>query len=318
MKRRMKKTTKQYITVAVICLTIIGGIAIVLCLSLYLHLNKEFDMKYNLVLEEMQENQKKVYVATCDISVGEYITNDNIEYKKVFSAQPEVTYFTKEDIGKMVIVEIKEGTHLLSTMVTENVVDTDLREASYNVITVNTNITHNDMVDIRILFPNGENYIVLSKKYIKFFDEMKEDNYFWLLEEEILRMSSAIVDAYLYKGAVLYTTKYIEPNIQSESIITYTPSLVSIELIKNSPNIVSIASNYLNQQVRKSLENRLAKSSDLEVSNTNLDANDNSYIEQNENNNVSLEDNKQVVDENGFVYYTSENSTKEKEVEFGE
>lgn len=318
MKRRMKKTTKQYITVAAICLTTIGGIAIVLCLSLYLHLNKEFSMKYKLVLDELAANQKEVYIATCDISMGEYITKDNIEYKKVFSTQPEATYFTKDDIGKMVIVDIKEGTHLLSTMVTENIVDTDLRETSYNVITVNTNITHNDMVDIRILYPNGENYIVLSKKYIKFFDESKEENYFWLLEEEILRMSSAIVDAYLYQGAVLYTTKYIEPNVQSESIITYTPSLVAIELIRNSPNIIKIASEYLNQEVRKNLENRLAKSSDLDVSNIKWDVKDNSYVEENKNNTVSKTDSNQVVDKNGFVYYTSEFNAEEKEVEFGE
>ena len=296
--------------VAAICLTIIGGIAIAFCMSLYIHLKKEFGIKYNLVLEELASNQKEVYIATCDISMGEYITKDNIEYKKVFSTQPEVTYFTKEDIGKMVIVEIKEGTHILSTMVTENILDTDLRETSYNVITVNTNITHNDMVDIRILYPNGENYIILSKKQIKFFDESKEIFYFWLLEEEILRMSSAIIDAFLYKGAVLYTTKYIEPNVQSESIITYTPSLVSIELIRDSPNIVTIASNYLSQEVRKNLENRLAKSSNVDVSNINWDVKNNSYIEQKES--------KQIVDENGFIYYTSDFNSEEKEVEFGE
>lgn len=304
----MKKTTKQYITVAAICLLVIGGIAIGLCLFVYIHLNNEFGTKYKLAMEELAANQKEVYVATSDILMGDYITKNNIEYKKVFSTQPEETYFTEIDIGKMAIVEIKPGTHLLSTMVSENLVDTDLRETTYNVITVNTNIAHNDMVDIRILYPNGENYIVLSKKNIKFFNESKEDSYYWLSEEEILRMSSAIVDAYLYQGTVLYTTRYIEPNVQSESIITYTPSLISIELIQNSPNIVSIASDSLNQEVRKKIENRLAKISDLDISNINWDVKDNVTTEN---------DNKQIIDSDGFAYYTSD-FNEDKEIEFGE
>jgi hypothetical protein len=316
-KRRMKKTTKQYITVAAICLTVIGGIAIVLCLYVYTHLNKEFGTKYKLAMEELAANQKELYVTTNDIAMGEYILKDNIEYKKVFSTQPEETYFTSDDIGKMAIVEIKAGTHLLSTMVSENLVDTDLRETTYNVITVNTNITHNDMVDIRILYPNGENYIVLSKKYIKFFNESKEDSYLWLSEEEILRMSSAIVDAYLYNGTVLYTTRYVEPNVQSESIITYTPSLISIELIQNSPNIVTIASGSLNQEVRKKIENRLAKVSVLDISNINWDVKDKVTSEQDDNA-VADKSNKQTVDADGFAYYTSEFDNEEKEIEFGE
>lgn len=317
MKKKIKKTTKQYITVAAICLIVIGGIAIALCLYFYMHLNKEFSTKYKLAMDELAANQREVYVATSDIIVGEYILKNNIEYKKVFSTQPEATYFTSDDIGKMAIVEIKAGTHLLSTMASENLVDTDFRETAYNVITVNTNITHNDMVDLRILYPNGENYIVLSKKHIKFFYESKEDSYFWLSEEEILRMSSAIVDAYLYKGTVIYTTRYVEPNVQSESTITYTPSLISIELIQNSPNIVSIASDGLNQEVRKKIENRLAKISDLDISNINWDVKENAILAQ-DNNAVANKGNKQTVDSDGFAYYTSEFDSMEKEIEFGE
>lgn len=318
MKRRMKKTTKQYITVAAICLTIIGGIAILVCFSLYMYLNKEFDNKYNIILDELVTNQREVYVASNDIAMGEYITKDNIEYKKILSTQPEETYFTKDDIGKMSIIKIIKGTQLLSGMVAESHMDTELRETNYNVITVNTNIIHNDTVDIRILYPNGENYIVLSKKYIKFFDESKENSYFWLTEEEIQRMSSAIVDAFLYQGSVLYTTKYVEPNIQNESIITYTPSLTSIALIKDSPNIISIASDSLNIEVRKSLENRLAQNTSLDVSNVKWDIKDNAQSNHYDNSSVSNEDIRPTVDLDGFVYYTSEYKEEEKEIELGE
>ncbi len=64
-------------------------------------------------------------------------------------------------------------------------------------------------------------------------------------------MSAAIVDASLYHGSKLYMTKYIEPNIQEASIITYTPSVSILSLIENDPNIVNRCSQVLNKEVRR-------------------------------------------------------------------
>src|SRR5699024_10070073 len=66
----------------------------------------------------------------------------------------------------------------------------------------------------------------------------------------------------------IYTTRYIEPSIQEESITNYIPNLSTLNLIKNSENILkdnielyTILSNpkeyQKNQAYRKELEYRL-------------------------------------------------------------
>jgi hypothetical protein len=124
-----------------------------------------------------------------------------------------------------------------------------------------------------ILYPNGENFVVLSKKLLKGLQPDTSYCYLWVDEEELLRMSAAIVDAGLYPGSRLYMTRYIEANIQDPSIITYTPSISVLSLIENDPNIINRCSQVLNKEVRKALENRLARSMDIDVKEIQWDIN---------------------------------------------
>ncbi|MEG1741668.1 MAG: hypothetical protein RR237_02195, partial [Acetivibrio sp.] len=114
-----------------------------------------------------------------------------------------------------------------------------------------------DVVDIRILYPNGENYIVLSKKILKELNQERTICYLWMEEQETLFISSAMVDAYMTPGAILYTTKYVESEIQKPSIVTYIPSHQVMDLIQKNPNIVESAKLGLEKQVREKLELRL-------------------------------------------------------------
>lgn len=312
MKRKLKKTTKQYIMVALLCVLVIGGTATIAYLTMLNQMRNKYNALQEMAMQELEDNQRTVYVAKEGIEKGECITEENTEFLKVYATQPQETYLSASDIGKTVVINIEAGTHLISSMVTDNIVESDLREVSYQVINVNSNIVHNDTVDIRILFPNGENFVVLSKKLIKNESESIVEYFFWLTEEEIVRMSSAIVDAYLYQGTTLYTTKYIEPNLQEASIVTYTPSLATLELINNNPNILEIASNHLSSEVRKQLENRLALSNNTDVNKIDWDVNP--------QNNTNVENSNSVVntDEDGFVYFTEEEIAKENDNEFGE
>ena len=78
--------------------------------------------------------------------------------------------------------------------------DVEIREIE-DVININTNIIIKT-IDVRIMFPNGENYIVM-KKIIRNYNQSSQ-LLFMLNEEELLRMSAAIVDAGLYPGTRLY------------------------------------------------------------------------------------------------------------------
>lgn len=263
---RMKRTTKQYIVVALICIVVIGGAATVTSCLFTNQIKAEYDSLIKEAESEIEANQRSVYVSLREIKAGEELSNDVVEKRRVYSSQSQETYITEKEIGTLALIDIPKETYVMSSMVTKNSVAPELREVEYQVIYHGSNILSGDTVDVRLFFPNGEDLIILTKKQIK---NIAADNltiYLWLAEEDILRMSSAIVDTYNYSGAKIYITKYIEPNLQNASFSTYEPSLATIQLILNNPNIIETATNSLSKEVRKAMENRQADSMNIDVS----------------------------------------------------
>lgn len=266
LRRKLKRTTKQYIIVALICIVVIGSAAITTSIISIEQVRDEYEYLLNEARQEMDDNKKTVYIALSDIRTGEVLTMDMVEQKTVYSSQASESYISTDELGKAVMIDIPKGTHIVKSMLARNLVSSVLREVEYDVIHISPNIVANDYVDVRIVFPNGENFIVMSKKSLKGYQPGTPLCYMWVDEEELLRMSAAIVDAALYQGSKLFMTKYIEPNIQDASITTYIPNISVLTLIEHDPNIVEGCSQLLNKEVRKSIENRLAESLALDVS----------------------------------------------------
>lgn len=334
-QRTLKKSTKQYIIVAILCVLVIGTAAAIITIALTGSVKDDYELQLTMAQSELEDIKRSVYIATNDIKGGDYITSDNVKREIVYNSQPQDIYITEEDIGKVALIDITAGTHLIKNMVTDVMVSSEIRELEYNVIHVNSNIVPNDTVDIRIIYPNGESYIVLSKKILKGYDLETANCYFWLNEEEIHRMSAAIVDAGLYTGTRLITTKYVEPSIQNESVVTYTPSLAILSLIETDPNIVERCSQELNKIVRKSLENRLASALETDVSEINWNVSNDVFptvddedipiatptptplpIEVGE-----IEDtDTQILADNGnnYMYFIQEQEARKGDIEYGE
>lgn len=264
--RRLKRTTKQYIIVALICIIVIGSAATSTSFIMIGQIREEYEFLLNESRQEINDNKKSLYIALSDIKAGEILSEDKVEKKLVYASQSIESYATKDELGKASMINIPKGSHIVKSMLAQNTVSSVLREVEYDVVYISSNIEANDYVDVRISYPNGESYVVLSKKSIKGFQPNTPICYLWVDEEELLRMSAAIVDAGLYGGSSLYMTKYIEPNIQDSSVITYTPSVSVLSLIENDPNIVDRCSQVLNKEVRKALENRLADSIGIDIS----------------------------------------------------
>ena len=324
-RRSLKKSTRQYIIVAVICMVVIGSAAIFTSIIITGQIKAEYQNLIEEANNKIEENQREVYIAKKEIRSGELITSDKIEKKTVFASQPEAFYLTEKGLGKAALIDIPIGTQLIKSMLTKTRVSSELRELEYNVINISSNIVSNDIADIRIGYPNGECYVVLSKKSVLDLKKNSTNCFFWLTEEEIQLMSSAIVDAYLYKGTQLYTAEYIEPGIQKASEVNYTPSLSAINLIKSDPNIVKTASRYLNSIVRKELENRLAENQKQDVSQTDWQT-QNNQMQNNptQNNQIQDKDTTQTTQKTGEemqsnqYYYEDEVKDKEADREYGE
>ncbi len=268
-RRRLKRTPHRHVVIILVSLILIFIGLILFYFTIIKGIKNEYQHNIDVLKEQLEEKEIYVYEAKVDIPAGSQIKEEDLIYRVSCSDKPQKYFMTKEGIGMTVLMDIRAGTQVIKGMLTEDRVDSNLREVEYNIFYINNNVVQNDYVDVRIRFPNGEDYIVLSKKRILSPNIESFQCFLWLKEEEILSMSSAIVDAYLYSGTILYTTKYIEQNLQEESIPTYQPSLASLTLMEQDKNILDKASMEVNRQLRKAMENRLTEYMNLDISNVN-------------------------------------------------
>lgn len=198
------------------------------------------------------------WVTVRDVEAGEKIMSEDIKLIAVPDAQAPRNLWssTKQMNGQVAKIELKKGTAITTEMVYEDTpAPPDLRNRELQVVLLPSSLAKGDNIDIRIQFPTGQDYILLSKKKV----ERLNAATLWITmtEEEILTLSSAIVDAYLHKASI-YALTYVEPQFQTAAIPTYPANSEVLKLLESDPNIVRRAEQELSRQVRNSLESSLA------------------------------------------------------------
>ena len=134
----------------------------------------------------------------------------------------------------------------------------DIRKQEYNCVILPVDLTAGDYIDVRVMLPNGQDFVVLSKKRVDlpYINGMESENTIWMemSEDEILTMSCAIVEAYRINGSKLYATKYTDPGYQNKADITYPISLEVKQLIQSDPNVTKKAQYGLEQRYTEALQ----------------------------------------------------------------
>lgn len=161
-------------------------------------------------------------------------------------------YLELRNVPLLAKVEMNANTVITPSLVVQSdeVTTDDVRQQEYNMVVLPADLMTDDYVDIRLMLPNGQDFIVISKAKVDvptnadgtYISDTIRVN---LREDEILSMSSAIVEAYGLDGAKLYATKYVEAGNQKASSPTYTPNSSVTAQIQSNPNIVSLASEEL-------------------------------------------------------------------------
>ncbi|MFK4302299.1 hypothetical protein ABH892_002403 [Paenibacillus sp. RC254] len=213
--------------------------------------------------EQEQRTAKKGWVVVRDISPGEQITPSDLKGITVPGSQAPANLVAgkNEASGATAKIELKKGSVLTSAMITaDEPTPKDLRNRELKVVVLPNSLKAGDEVDIRIQFPTGQDYILLSKKRIS----KLEGPIIWvtLNEQEILSLSSGIVDAYLHKASI-YALTYVDPQFQPKAIPTYPPNLKVLELMNSDSNLIRVAEQKLSKQLRGSLENALSASNNV-------------------------------------------------------
>lgn len=244
----------------------IGALAVLLLCSVigffYVkHLTSKYTEQRLSVEQELAQTQQvikedmvKVEVATRDISSGEPIQESDTETRLIpRNVVSDETVLSKELVrGKAAKVDLPINTPITSNVIYEDeITSKDLRNQEFSLMELPSKLQKNEYVDVRIKFPTGQDYIVLSKKRVQ--DLQTGTVWYQMNEKEILNISGAIVDAYI-NDATLYALTYVEPGIQEKAITTYPANKVVLDLIDSDPNIVQRATTELERRNRLKLE----------------------------------------------------------------
>lgn len=238
----MQKKARNSMLLGVVIGLLIGSIVIALLFMQLTNLQKQ--------IKEKETATRQVYVLKKDVKSGAQITADDVVLTEASKDIIPADYINLSDITDNTIVklDLTKGIVLSKTFIQESDEKTtaDLREQQHNMVILPQYLETEDYIDIRLMLPNGQDYIVVSKKRIK---QITEDT-MWidLYEQETLTMSNAIVEAYKMKGSKLYATRYVEPGNQASATPTYVPSAAVINLMNADSNIVAEAKKALSER----------------------------------------------------------------------
>lgn len=157
-------------------------------------------------------------------------------------------YIEIDNVPLVAKVNMNKNTVITPELVVQSdeMITDDVRIEEYNMISLPIDLVTDDYIDIRLLTPNGQNFIVISKALVEV-PKNADDTYITdtirlkLREDEIMLMSSAIVEAYGIQGAKLYAIKYAEAGTQDAATVTYVPNREVSVLIDKNPNIIETA-----------------------------------------------------------------------------
>ena len=182
-----------------------------------------------------------VVVCKRDIIQGEVITDDMVKIAKNINKNTipnDAKKSVVEVVGSVAKYNIAANIPVLGSMITDEIESADLRSQELNSVLMPSDLDIGDYVDIRVMFPNGTDYIVLAQKRI----ENIAGTTFWinLAEDERLLLNSATVDSYLNQGSKLYATKYTDAVSQTnltEEALTTAKGYVTEEIEKDLDDI---------------------------------------------------------------------------------
>ncbi|MEK4508884.1 SAF domain-containing protein [Paenibacillus sp. FSL K6-2524] len=220
-------------------------------------MKEEYERQIQQLKNEEQQNSRNVWMTAKTIPAGVAIKADDLKSVPipVSLAPPGVITDRESIIGKNAKIELASGTPLLSSLLYEGQsIPKDLRLQEFQVIQLPSNLKPNQFIDVRIGFPTGEDFVLLSKKKV----QELTGTVVWLElnEMDILQTSSAIIDAYL-QGARLYALPYIEPGLQDAAVVNYPANQKVLDLMAVDPNLLETAKFELARTLRQTLDGNL-------------------------------------------------------------
>ncbi len=228
-------------------------------LGIYSHIKTD-ELKTELIAVKSEMSSRKlrhVYILKNKKQKGEELRNTDLIECDIYS-KDEVFAVTKSEdlIGKKLKIDVGEMSVINTDMLYKEDISDDVRLHEYLFLDLHDEITEGSYIDIRIAFPNGEDYIVAEHKRVEKRNE--SSIYVYVNEEEILLLSSAKVDLNTYVGARVYAILYAR-DYQNPANKDYTANEHVCELAEWDPNMIKKVFTDEGRARRKELENNMAE-----------------------------------------------------------
>lgn len=201
----------------------------IIMIILFCAVGAVYVMQTNKQIAELKVKSEVVkrYVFTKDMLVGDVVTSGDVALVDVKGeSAPSDSYAAPKKLNEpipMVGKTLKMNANA-KTIVTESMFyeddkepELDTRLQEFNMITLPSDLTKGEYIDVRLRFPTGEDYTVIVGKKVESVGALGEESntiFLRLSEEEIDRMSSAIIESYMRDGVYLYANKYVDPSTQ--------------------------------------------------------------------------------------------------------
>jgi hypothetical protein len=277
MKMGMTKKGKRTLILGIIFAILIIALLVVGYFFIEGMLRDEWQEKVTEAENAVAALKRVAYVADRDIAAGEVVDASNVSLCRISSDMPDEAFVAEGSLGGRALIDIKAGTQLIKGLTTDLEFENDDREVEFKFIYSGDNIIEGDVVDVRVKFPDGSDYIVISKKRVEGKGE-EGQIILYVNEEELLLMDAAAVDAFIYsadkyssgvtdkderytptKMSRIYVSKYVSPTLQEAAKAFYVPGEAVLDELASDPNIVAEAKEYLSSSVRADFEERMSK-----------------------------------------------------------
>lgn len=232
---------KTIVATVAVCIMIVEGLTFYL---VYSKKKESYEKQLSMANATLEQIGELTDVYTVDenkkAKAGDEIEEKDLVTVKFPASCVQDNYILDpaDAVGKHYKIDITYGTPLTQDTVMDEELDDSSREIDIVASSWPTGLKVGDYVDLRLIYPKGEDYIVLSHKRVN--DINGETLKVVLSEREIMFYGAAVVDQFINSssGAVLYCTKYVEPGVQKPAEVYYNIPANILTVLTANPNII--------------------------------------------------------------------------------
>lgn len=207
----------------------------------------------------------QVWTVKVDVFAGKVINEDELIQQTIpISSVTDNYIMDKSDlVGKYYKVNMHPGVSLTKDVIMEETMDAIVYERDMTFDYLPLGLAVGDYVDIRVMLPYGEEFIVIEHERVMQVVENARTIKLLLNEAQLALWTSAMTDDALWggKGLQLYITKYVEPGI-TDIAVPYYPVRKEMEsVVTLNPNIKN-KKECINATLRDKIEQMLANVTD--------------------------------------------------------